>query len=253
MTFQLTHQLIAEVALLGMALETIGGLYLAYDLLGGKQGPLRTVTRAGSFIALFLLGYTVVLGIRYALVAGIGMGALLAAEYRRIDKKPGADKARQPTVLIFGILRGLVLGFAAATVAGLVFGALFGILSAAGLTITYALGFTPTAEYEANNSPRISQRKLIASVLRAFSVAIAGLISAELLLHGRGAWTLGLRLGLAAGVVSALVGLFSPAVEWWVDNVPERRLGVVGLVLLLVGALLQSLQYWAVVFNLTVR
>jgi hypothetical protein len=38
-----------------------------------------------------------------------------------------------------------------------------------------------------------------------------------------------LRLGLAAGTVNALVFLFSPALERWIENLPERRLGVAGL------------------------
>ena len=45
---------------------------------------------------------------------------------------------------LFGFLRGLVLGLAGISVAGPLFGAVFGLLSGAGLTISYLLGFAPT-------------------------------------------------------------------------------------------------------------
>jgi hypothetical protein len=57
---------------------------------------------------------------------------------------------------------------------------------------------------------------------------------------------------MAAGIVSALVGLFSPAIEWRIENLPERRLGVFGLALILFGVGLQSIQYWLVVMNIHV-
>jgi hypothetical protein len=60
-------------------------------------------------------------------------------------------------------------------------------------------------------------------------------------------------LGAAAGTVGALVGLFSTVIEWWIDNLPERWLGVLGLGLILVGMVLQSVQYWVVVLDVSVR
>jgi hypothetical protein len=58
---------------------------------------------------------------------------------------------------------------------------------------------------------------------------------------------------LAAGTVNALVGLFSPAIEQWIENLPERRLGVAGLGLIFAGMILQSIQYWIVVFELSAQ
>ena len=37
---------IALVSIIGCSLVLLGALYLAYDLLGGEHGPLRTSTRA---------------------------------------------------------------------------------------------------------------------------------------------------------------------------------------------------------------
>jgi hypothetical protein len=84
-------------------------------------------------------------------------------------------------------------------------------------------------------------------------VSAAGVIAAFLTSSASHAVRFGLRLGLPAGTVSAPVGLFSPAIEWRIENLPERRLGVGGLGLIFVGMLLQSVPYWIVVFNIPVR
>ena len=249
----LTRQLVAELSLLGMGFDVLGGCYLAYDLLGGKRGPLRTIARATGYVALFFIGYGIVLGLRYGLVASTGMGVLLAIEFRRALADDSSNQVRRSSVFLFGFLRGVVLGLAGMTMTGPTFGVLFGLLSGIGLTTVYALGFAPMRDYETHSKPRISTHKILASLFRALAISLAGVITA-FLTSPAGHWMiLGLRLGLAAGTVSALVGLFSPAVEWWIDHLPERRLGVLGLGLILIGMLLQSVQYWVVVFDVPVR
>jgi predicted MFS family arabinose efflux permease len=52
------------------------------------------------------------------------------------------------------------------------------------------------------------------------------------------------RIGAAIGLVSLLVGLFSPALETWVERTPSRRLGLIGLGFLAVGTLLDSARDW---------
>jgi hypothetical protein len=90
---------------------------------------------------------------------------------------------------------------------------------------------------------------MVASLLRAIAVSGAGILASVVTESGSHWIYVGLRLGLAAGVVSALVSLFSPAIEWHIDNLPERRLGMLGLALIFIGVILQSVQYWVVVFN----
>lgn len=197
---------------------------MAYDLLGGKRGPLRTIARATGYVVLFFIGYVLVLGLRYAIVAASGMGILLGIEFRIAGINPSHGEQHR-TVALFGFLRGLVLGLAGISVAGPLFSAVFGLLSGAGLTISYLLGFAPTQDYEAESKPHISGHKVLASLWRA----------------------------VAAGTVNALVGLFSPALERCIENLPERRLGVAGLGLIFVGMILQSIQYWIVVFELPVQ
>ncbi|MBV9181961.1 MAG: hypothetical protein JO356_11675 [Acidobacteria bacterium] len=251
LTAPLSRELLAQLSLAGMGLDVLGGCYLAYDLLGGRRGPLRTLTRATGYVALFFVGYMVVLGLRYAVVAASGMGVLLAVEFRLAGLTLAAPK--KPLVLLFGFLRGMILGLASMTIAGSRFAAIFALLSGTGLMFTYALGFAPTHDYETQARPHVSQHKLIASLLRAIVVSIGGVGAALLTQHGQHWILFGVRLGLAAGTVSALLSLSSPMIEWHIENLPERRLGMIGLVLIFLGVLLQSIQYWVVIFEVAVN
>lgn len=249
----ITQQVVARVSLFGMGFDLLGGVYLAYDLLGGKNGPLRTITRAVGYIALFFIGYLVVLGVRYAVVAATGMGILLAVEYR-IASKTKSDTASRAGVMLFGFLRGIVLGLAAMTIAGPRFGLWFGVLSGAALVATYRIGFAPTDDYAKGERPRASRHKLMASLVRALAVGIAGVVAGLAFRSSAATSTLlGLRLGVAAGSVSALVGVFSPVIESRIENLPERRMGVVGLMLIVFGMAMQSFQYWLTVFGISPR
>ena len=244
-----TRNIIAEASLSGMGLETIGGLYLAYDLLGGKRGPLRIITRAVGYTALFLIGYLIVLGLKYAVVAAAGMGITIAIEFAVSEHFESVRNGRKLQVLPFGVMRGLVLGIASTTVFGIKFGVVFGLLSGVGLSIVYLCGFGAIGDAESNRRPRLTAHKSVASLLRGIAVSVAGVLSSFLVLGGLHAWAVGLRLGLAAGTVSAIVTLFSPILEWRLENLPERRLGVIGLVVILIGTVLQSLQYWIVLIG----
>jgi hypothetical protein len=42
----LDQRAIYVISLAGVALDALGGIYLAYDLFGGERGTLRTLTKA---------------------------------------------------------------------------------------------------------------------------------------------------------------------------------------------------------------
>jgi hypothetical protein len=56
------RDLIPMLSLTGVILDALGGLYLAYDLLGRKKGPLRRVTKSISCGVRFATVYTPTLG-----------------------------------------------------------------------------------------------------------------------------------------------------------------------------------------------
>lgn len=43
--------------------------------------------------------------------------------------------------------------------------------------------------------------------------------------------------------------MFNPYIEYYADNLPERRLGVLGILLVLCGFALQSIQYWVAILD----
>lgn len=235
---------LAELALAGMGLDLLGGCYLAYDLLDGNRGPLRALVRTVGYVSLFFLGSVVLLGLKYALVVSVGMGILLPIEYRMAAIAKGSPRGRLDR-MTFGVLRGLVFGSATMTIAGVNFGTAFGLLTGA----SYATGFSPSYAQPFDVRPRVSKQNVIASIWRMLIATTAGLVSALLPTSSTHSLLLGLKLGLAAGMVSAVVGTFSPSIEWWIEHLPKRQLGTIGLSLIFLGVLLQSVQYWVVVWD----
>ena len=63
----------------------------------------------------------------------------------------------------------------------------------------------------------------------------------------------GLKAGLVIGVVTAIVTPWSPFIEWGADHVPEKRMGVYGIGLILIGFALQSIQYWVALLDVSIR
>ena len=83
---------LALVSIVGSSLDVLGALYLAYDLLGGEHGPLRTLTRGVTYGALFGAGYGLALGPVFGLASGVAHGITLAWEFSRASK--GVDRSR---------------------------------------------------------------------------------------------------------------------------------------------------------------
>jgi hypothetical protein len=63
----------------------------------------------------------------------------------------------------------------------------------------------------------------------------------------------GLRAGLTIGIVTAFVNVLMPFVEWITETMPDRRFGVFGIVLILCGFGMQSVQYWMALLDVAVR
>ena len=57
-----------------MVLNALGGLYLAYELLGAKRGPLRLLSRVFTYSAIFGLGYAAMLGLWFGLSGAFVLG-----------------------------------------------------------------------------------------------------------------------------------------------------------------------------------
>ncbi len=242
---------VALISIIGSSLDVLGGLYLAYDLLGGEHGPLRTLTRAVTYGALFGTGYGIALGPVFGLASGAAHGITLAWEFSRASRrepKPGfwVD-------LAMSAIRGCGFALGTAYSSGTAFGITFGILSTVGQVFAYRAGIRPTIEYKPATRPRLTRLQLLAAANRAAGYTVTGYVSSLVAQQREHAIAVGLKTGFTLGVVTAIAGAFTPFVEWTADHVPEKGMGVFGVGLILTGFSLQSVQYWLAFLDVTVR
>lgn len=242
---------IAVVSLSGIALDVLGGLYLAYDLLGGQHGPLRLLTRAVTYSIVFGIGYGVGLGLFFGIAAGAATGITVAIELHRTSKK--GDHYPLFWESVFSAIR--AAGFAAGLwpMAGSAFAIAYGLLSTAGQVFAYSRGTRPGQDYASARKPRFTRRQLRGTALRTVGQIVAAILCSALFPHVAHPWLFALRLGLVTGLVTGIGAAVNPLIEYYADNLAERRLGVFGICLVLCGFLLQSVQYWTVILNVPVK
>jgi hypothetical protein len=245
-----THTL-ALVSIVGSSLDVLGALYLAYDLLGGEHGPLRTLTRAVTYGVLFGTGYGIALGPVFGLASGAAHGITLAWEYARASRR-GPDPGFWLDTAMSAI-RGCGFALGAAYSFGAPFGIVFGSVSTAGQAIAYRIGIRPTLDYRPATRPRLTWLQFLAAANRAVGYSVTGYVSSLVARHPDHAIAVGLKAGLAIGLVTAVANSCTPFIEWTVDHVPQRRMGVLGIGLILIGFAFQSVQYWLALLDVSVR
>src|SRR5437899_9731759 len=211
---------LALISIVGSSLDVLGALYLAYDLLGGEHGPLRTLTRGVTYGVLFGTGYGLALGPVFGLASGVAHGITLAWEYSRASR--GGTKPGFWYDTTMGAIRGCGFALGAAYLYGGAFGTTFGVLSTVGQAIAYRIGIRPTVDYKPATRPRMTRFLLLAAANRTVGYAVAGYVSSLVAHEHANALSVGLKAGLAIGVVTALVGPLTPFVEWTADHLPER-------------------------------
>lgn len=233
---------LAWISIAGSSLDMLGALYLAYDLLGGEHGPLRTLTRGVTYTALFGTGYGLALGPVFGVATGVTHGISLAWEYSRASRQAPAQGFWLD--LLMSAIRGAGFAIGATYLFGASFGILFGVVSTAGQALAYRMGIRPTRGYKPAARPRITRFQLLAAVNRTVGYTLTGYICSLIAHEREQAIAVGLKAGLAIGIVTAAAGAFTPFIEWMADHLPQRRMGVFGVALILAGFTLQSVQYW---------
>jgi hypothetical protein len=242
---------LALISIIGSSLDVLGAMYLAYDLLGGEHGPLRTLSRAVTYGALFGTGYGIGLGPVFGLASGVAHGITLSMEYSRASRQAPRSGFWMDTAM--SAIRGCGFAIGASYLFGPRFGITFGVLSTVGQSIAYRFGIRPTAEYRPATRPRLSRFLLLAAANRTVGYAVTGYVSSLVALQPEHAIAVGLRTGVVIGLVTAIAGTFTPFVEWKADHVPEKAMGVFGVGLILIGFALQSVQYWLTLLNVNIR
>ena len=238
---------LALLSIVGSFLDMLGALYLAYDLLGGEHGPLRTLTRGVTYGLLFGGGYGLFLGPVFGLTSGAAHGITLAWEFSRASRqgpKPGFWYD-----LSMSAIRAVGFALGAAYLYGTAFGITFGALSTVGQVVGYRAGMRPTIDYQPVARLRLTKLQFLGAVNRTVGYVVAGSVSALVAHERSSALSIGLKAGLAIGVVTAFSSACTSFVEWIADRIPEKRMGVFGIALILIGFALQSVQYWLTLLN----
>ena len=246
------NRTLAWCGMSGTICDAFGGIYLTYELLGGRRGPLGLVTRAATYGLIFALGYGAVFGFAFGLISGLGLGLILALEYWRVARHQHLYGSSPLYHLpFFGVARAVVIGAASMPRYGVEFGAILALFGSGALFLVYRSGYAPTNDYTVGNRPSVRPRVLRAALLRGLMMGIAGMAAAALEPMNMYSVRFGLVVGGSVGLISAVIGLVSPYIEWWMENLPEKFLAALGFMLILAGLLLQSVQYGAVLLRMT--
>lgn len=241
------HHTVAAVSIAGICLDVLGSLYLAYDLLGGQHGPLRVLTRAVTYSVVFGVGYGLGLGLFFGIASGIATGITLAIELNRAAR--GLEHYSLLWEALFAAIRGFAFGAGLYRMLGFGFAAAFAVLITIGQVFAYSRGMRPATDYEASRRSRFTQRQVWGTVVRTIGYTATALICSAFVHHVDHAWLFALRVGLVTGIVTGVGITVNPYIEYYADNLPERRMGVFGIALILCGFALQSLQYWLALFD----
>jgi hypothetical protein len=244
------HHTVATISITGTCFDVLGSLYLAYDLLGGQHGPLRLLTRAVTYSLLFGIGYGLGLGLFFGLASGIATGVTLSIEFNRAAR--GLDHYSLPWEGLFAAIRGFAFGAGLYRILGVRFAVAFAILITLGQVFAYSRGMRPGMDYSASRQPRFTRRQFWGTVMRTLGYIATALVCSALIRHVDHVWAFALRVGLVTGIVTGVGATINPYIEYYAENLPERRLGVFGIGLILCGFALQSVQYWLALFDVRV-
>src|SRR5437016_1819584 len=239
------HHAVAIVSVTGICLDVLGGLYLAYDLLGGQHGPLRLLTRIVTYSLVFGIGYGIGFGFFFGLVRGAAAGITIALELHRTSVKQDHYPLRWEAV--FSAVRALAFGAGLYPIAGAEFAFTYAGLIGIGQVFAYSRGMRPSLDYEAARRPRLTRRQMWGVIARTAGSIATSLICSPLARHVDHIWSFAIRLGIVTGVVTAAGTMVNPYIEYYADNLPEKRLGVFGIGLVFCGFALQSVQYWVAI------
>jgi hypothetical protein len=202
------HHTIAALSLGGICLDVLGGLYLAYDLLGGQHGPLRLLTRFVTYSIVFGVGYALGLGLFLGILAGLATGITIAIELQRAAQ--GQDHCPLRWEAVFSAIRGIGFGGGLYPIVGLRFALTFAVLITVGQVSAYMRGMRPALDYSSKRRPRLSRPLLWGSVVRTIGYIATALLCSAVVQHLEHPWVFALRVGLVTGLATTIGVTLNP-------------------------------------------
>jgi hypothetical protein len=98
----------------------------------------------------------------------------------------------------------------------------------------------------------MTRRQFIGTVVRTVGYTAAALGCGIFAQHIAHPWWFAVRVGVVTGLVTGMGIFVNPYIEYYADRLPQRSLGVLGIVLILCGFVLQSVQYWVTLLDVQV-
>jgi hypothetical protein len=135
---------------------------------------------------------------------------------------------------------------------GVEFAGAFALALTVGQMVAYSRGMRPALDYAATRKPRLTRRHVWGIVVRTVGYTATALLCSTLVRHVDHVWWFAIRVGVVTGVVTGVGVAVVPLIEYYADNLPERRLGAFGIVLIFCGFALQSVQYWVELLDVKV-
>lgn len=274
------HHVLAAIVLLGEVIALVGGLYLAYDLFGAPGGPLRRLTEIVSntalallfsvvgYLALFLIvtrfnpglidayGQPATLAGLLGLGAGMGVGGGVGYALNKPCQYVYVPRSASRR-MIYGFVTGAEIGG---------FGCLFYPLLGldAGRQLTATTAFLAGLAFNLANG-YVTATVVARLVMRRFKAPPASIPELDRLGIAAGAvggFTLGSVFGigywltfhtdaisgaffaLSGAIIAAIGGGFIAGmlqrIEWRIAHLSVRRLGILGILLVVIGFAMQA-------------
>lgn len=240
------NHLSAVITLIGMACDVLGGLYLAYDLLGGENGPLAQLTKIVNYSLLMILLFLFPMGLKFSLIVGIAFGTALGLHFDRIGKNiPDTNR------FLFGVavLRAVATGIAISLKASLVLAIVIAAAVFAMSLVLPKLRVSPTALYQSSKKPQLNFKQLIVAAFLAVSATAAGICGASIAGGDKTAVYFSILFGITFGMTVMVVTSVSPLIEWYSDHLPPKSFGIAGVILFISGFVIQAIPSLATIFE----
>jgi hypothetical protein len=227
----------AMISMTGMTFDSVGGLYLAYDLLGGERGPLSKITRIVTYSVLAVFFYSFAFNLKFALICGIGLGSIFGLQLDWI----GAGKTvSQRMMVALSFARMVIVTVGLSLLVPLVVACIVGAGVFVGSAFSQRLKVSPEYWYEASRKPSFNIRRLGIGLIMGCGMA-ALVYLGETMCGDKNGSAMAWHLGLTVGVGTAMIASVSPFVEWYADNVPPKAMGYIGAVMFMIGFFIQSI------------
>ncbi len=236
----------AVITIIGMTCDVMGGLYLAYDLLGGENGPLALLTKILNYSVLMTLLFVFPMGLKFALIVGFGFGTALGLHFDRFGRSiPDSNEFLVSVALLRGAAITLAVWLNASPVLAAIMGVLVFIMS----IVLPKLKISPTAVYQSAKRPQLNVKQLgVAGVLVCVALG-SGLFGASITHGDSHTIQFVLKFALAFGFTILVVTSLSPLIEWYSDHLPPQSFGTAGVILFICGFFIQAIPSFATIFD----